>query len=161
MVRTRCMCEPHLIITLMENAKREVPATSYGIASSQGHARRTSLIENYEQIVCNERSKRYNVKRVRSNTNRERSGASYRSTRRPCDRRNKRSPIITTSVSVVCVARKHIRMGNGKTHRLSTSPLRAFISIRISSSSIAVAEDGVVPGRRCIAEASAYVLVVR
>ena len=52
-------------------------------------------------------------------------------------------------------------MENGETHRLSTRPLRAFISIRISSSSIAVAEDGVVPGRRCIAEASAYVLVVR
>ncbi|KAI9435391.1 hypothetical protein F5148DRAFT_1294869 [Russula earlei] len=34
-------------------------------------------------------------------------------------------------------------------------------SIRISSSSIAVTDDGVVPGKRCIADASAYVLVVR
>ena len=48
-----------------------------------------------------------------------------------------------------------------KTDRLSTSPLRALISIRISSSSIPVAGDGVVPGRRCIADGSGYVLVVR
>ena len=39
MVRTR---RTHQIttLTLMENAKREVPATSYGIVSSQDHARR-------------------------------------------------------------------------------------------------------------------------